>query len=817
MSLLWPKRLRTKFYLGMVVILLSMGFFFGATLYFHLRNLLDSQIEAKADLVFHQVEAVQDYVRTVLRPTMYKALPEDQFIIEAMSSSFISRQIMERLGLPRYQYLYRRVALNARNPKFEANAMERTLIEHFRAHPGDTHWSGTRRLGGSEYYLTARPVSFDASCMHCHGNPAEAPRELIDRYGAARGFGTPVGEVRGVDLVGVLVQDAVLKIKDVTSMFIVLFGAGTLLFFLTVTVFFNRLVVHNLRRLTDVLHRHFYGQADAGLLQRISQGDEIDEMVGAMEELARHLGEARQQLEQHSANLERMVDERTLDLRHEAGERHADVQLFVNMLGALNRSQSRRELAPRALERIVERFGAAQGSYTCSFSDDVYTWPPGNEAMALPDNWRDLIAEGRESFTPGRAVVPVLASGMSRGLLCLAFDTEETLPLQAQRMLLALGQQMGIALENLDALDNLLRQMDILKSIFSGIADPLLLADESCRVLLANQAALDLSAAIVRERDGPDEQDELNISRLFGLPGSGDECPLRHTIETGQPASQEVLMPGGRSFSLQLYPLVGYEGQRGRLVVYAREITAEKQMQLKLQQTEKIIAVGKLAAGLAHEINNPLGVIMCYAQLLTKSVTDPALLEDLEVITRHTRKAQSVLHNLLNFARPKTVTGGPCDLANTVDAVLRVFSVQAETRKVRIETSVAHDLPLVATDASALEQILTNLLLNALDAVPPEQGVVSVSALHVLGGDEILLKVADNGPGVPDTDMGRIFDPFFSTKEVGKGSGLGLAVVFGLVRDMGGRIQVENKKGAVFTLSLPIHGAAHRPTERHGA
>jgi len=793
MAQIKPQGLQGKFLAGLAAFLLMLGVLFGFTLNMHLKSLLEYEVADKARLILAHVEAVQLYVRKTLRPVMYEILPRDEFIIEAMSTSFVTRRVMEDLNLSDDGYVYRRVAEGARNPAFEAQGMEQDLITRFREQPKEGLYREFLKIDGEERYIAARPVVFEESCMSCHGHPDDAPWELIVRYGPERGFGRQVGEIAGLDLVILPVQSAVTMIREATADFVASFAVGVFIFFILLLAFFNRLVVHNLRRLASVLRNHFKGEADQTLLARLDQGDEIEELVHSMEAFAAHLGEARQQLRDHAANLEARVEERTRDLAREAGERRTDVQLFVELLASLNRSQTRRELLATALDRIGRRFGARGVAYTCIMgTGGYYSWPKEGRQPVLPTDWPAFIATGETRTEGCLAWIPVQTSEQSRGVLCLDWDDEDGMSAQSLEVLTAVGQQLGIALDNLDALDSILRQNDMLDSMFEGISDPLVLVDESCQVILANASARDLAASL-----GTDlEPGQSFLRALLG----DDECSIRERITCDRPTTFGINLPDGRSFSISLYDL-GYHG--GRVVVYARETTAERRMLARMQQGEKMIAVGKLAAGLAHEINNPLGVILCYAQLLEASLPEGQGRDDVAVIVKHTRQAQKVLQDLLDYARTKPPSPGPCNPSATLQGLAQVFRLQAVARKLSLKADISDGLPLVSGDSSVLEQIVANLLLNAMDAAPQETGVVRLAARSIPGRDEILIQVSDNGPGIPDEDLARVFDPFFTTKEVGKGTGLGLSVAYGLLQDLGGRIEAENDGGAVFNLHIP--------------
>ena len=229
-----------------------------------------------------------------------------------------------------------------------------------------------------------------------------------------------------------------------------------------------------------------------------------------------------------------------------------------------------------------------------------------------------------------------------------------------------------------------------------------------------------------------------------------------------------------------------------------------------LRRSEKLAVVGQLAAGLAHEINNPLGVIRCYAELLSANVHNEQEKADIEVILKHVESAQSVLRDLLDFSRPKATKLGPCNVQETLTSLVELFKPKALSAKVTIALQTEKPLQTITADAGMLEQALINLLLNALDAVAPSTGVITVSAHNNVANNTVSICVADNGTGIAPSNLAKIFDPFFSTKTKGAGTGLGLTVAFGIVREMGGSLEVVNlfnnatPCGVQFTVTLPI-------------
>lgn len=773
-----------------------------AGFYLHLRNVLEEEVRDKARLILMHVDSIQHYVRDVLRPTMYERLPE-AFVIQAMSSSYISRKIMAPINALHEGAIFRRVAIDARNPEYEANDHERELIRAFRDNAELKLWQGYRVLNDEKYFLLVRPVRFEQECMYCHGDPQDAPADLLKLYGQ-RGFGKRQGDIAGVDFVGISVHGSVGRVERTIFTYFALFALVVLLVFFAANVLFKVLVVNNLKRLNAVFRRNVTDDAGSALLHQLEQGDEIDELVDGMEQMSEHLFEARSQLQDYAENLRRMVDERTDALSSEVEARRADVRLFVRLLEDMYKSRSRAQLWRMALPQICGRFAAERIAYVCTMgSQSSFVWPEQAAMPELPDNFVEVLTGSACVAVDNRLFVPVESStGNAEGLLILLWPTEAEAARHDRDVLLALGRQLGIAAENLTAIDSLFRQMNVLETIVEGISDPLVLMDGCCTVLTANQAARTLAS----ELTGGARSDGNILALFFDLHAA--DCPMREVLSRGASDLREVSLPGGRSFALALYPVGGRDGIADQVVVYLRETTMEKRMRMQVWQSERMATVGKLTAGLAHEINNPLGVILCYAGLLRQSITDPQQITDLEIIERHTRQAQRVLRDLLDFARPKVAGSGTADACGVAAAMIEVFSVQATKKGVVLTLDRPPERLVVRMGVGELEQVLSNLMINALDAVDQHTGLVR-ARVAVVDDDMAILEVEDNGPGVSADDAAHIFDPFYSTKEIGAGTGLGLTVVYGMVTDVGGTVEVDRSPdlgGARFRVTLPRGG-----------
>lgn len=233
--------------------------------------------------------------------------------------------------------------------------------------------------------------------------------------------------------------------------------------------------------------------------------------------------------------------------------------------------------------------------------------------------------------------------------------------------------------------------------------------------------------------------------------------------------------------------------------------------QRQLFQSEKLASVGRLAAGVAHEINNPLTGVLTYSSFLLKRAEDkPEMKDDLEVIVRETKRCREIVKGLLDFARQSPAEKNRVAINEVVERSAQILANQLAKHKIQIEKQLAPDLPEIEADANQLQQVLVNLIMNASDAIGESGGTITIASALV--PDEananarlMQLQVRDTGCGIPQENLSKIFEPFFSTKGQ-KGNGLGLAIVWGIVEKHNGRIAVESKlgEGTVFKILLPV-------------
>jgi two-component system NtrC family sensor kinase len=247
-------------------------------------------------------------------------------------------------------------------------------------------------------------------------------------------------------------------------------------------------------------------------------------------------------------------------------------------------------------------------------------------------------------------------------------------------------------------------------------------------------------------------------------------------------------------------------------VITWSDITTLAEVQEQLARSRRLATIGQLAAGVAHEINNPLAAITTCAEATLRDLLDTpqtaALAAEhewdyyLEEIVRQALRCKQITRGLLDLSRQKRARREPVELNRLVGQAAQVFEQRARERGVRVETRLDSAVGEVATDEAMVRQILDNLLSNALDAVATGGRVLVATALE---GERVRVEIEDDGPGIPPETLSRVFDPFFTTKDPGRGAGLGLAISLTFAEAMGGTLTAESKPGAGsrFRLWLP--------------
>lgn len=258
-------------------------------------------------------------------------------------------------------------------------------------------------------------------------------------------------------------------------------------------------------------------------------------------------------------------------------------------------------------------------------------------------------------------------------------------------------------------------------------------------------------------------------------------------------------------------------GRITQLVSVERDITRETELRDQLIHAERLAAAGQLVSGVAHELNNPLQTVVGFAELLIEGERRPEVRGDLEQIHSEANRAAKIVRNLLAFVRRSSQQRAPVSLNDLVQSAVALRAYEFGVANIELDVQYADDVPPVLVNREEIQQVLLNLLLNAEHAMRTSQECGRLRIRTLVGEAGVSVEVHDNGPGVPAAVAGRIFEPFFSTKEVGEGTGLGLSIALGIVEAHGGTLGLaETDQGACFCLTLPT-AEMKQPTESRAA
>jgi PAS domain S-box-containing protein len=444
--------------------------------------------------------------------------------------------------------------------------------------------------------------------------------------------------------------------------------------------------------------------------------------------------------------------------------------------------------------------------------------PSAPAAAAMRRNRAEIVTGASDEVT---ATVTVPLRGTRRALGTIVFDGVRVQPggeLDLLDRADELGRQLASAIENMQLLDDLIRSRRELENTFDSITNLVVVTDRRGRLTHVNQA---FASRLGRGRD------DLIDKPLADC--VGDELASWITelesadVVSDTPPSREVLDPVLKGpFMITVTDLVNPERERVGRVIVARDLTPQgrleaerEELRKRLTQTEKLAALGQFVAGIAHELNNPLQGVLGHLELLRVTGAFPKQIrKEVQTIYREADRAAKIVRNLLVFAGSRRLARR----AVSVNAVLqKVLALRAPScRALDIELVRHYDdkLPRVKSDPLLLHQVFLNMVMNAEHAIAASGrgGRIEVATTVTPDRERVVATVRDTGTGIAVDTLSRIFEPFYTTKEVGKGTGLGLAIAYGIVQEHGGQIVAANHPdgGAVFTVELPTAASPAR-------
>jgi two-component system NtrC family sensor kinase len=398
------------------------------------------------------------------------------------------------------------------------------------------------------------------------------------------------------------------------------------------------------------------------------------------------------------------------------------------------------------------------------------------------------------------------------------FNLDSTKPSQYSEkdlhILVPIAKHISIALENALLFEEISKEKKEWEKTFDAITDMVWIEDGKQLILRANFTLLSktgFSSVEVSTKQCWELLDRIGIHQ--------NECLCATTISTKQPSFRELKGAGRSIFHFWAYPLIDEEGRLYSIVHYLKDVTTQKQLEQQLIRSEKLASLGTLVAGIAHEINNPLGIIAGYSEALLDRAKEKSLLDNkefedfpeyLETIHNEIFRCKGILRSLLDFARPSGGTFRKLDINELIKEVLLLVNHKAKRLKHNIELRLNRDLPKIYADPGNLRQLFMNIIINSIYFTPAGGSIVITTEMDApeAGTDIIKVSVSDTGTGISGEILEKIFDPFVTTKPVGYGTGLGLSICHKIVEAHNGNIVCESEegRGTTFTITLPTKG-----------
>jgi len=636
--------LRNKFLIGIGLIVTFFWAFFSYIIYIYLKDIYVSETFSKTNMLFNHIQSTMEFVREDLRPKMFHVLPENQFIKEAMSSSFITRRIMDRFKTNYPDIVYRRVSLHPMNPFNLANFREKDFIQMFEEDRNKKFWKGILTVKEKQYAIHVKPVLMKKECLACHGRPEDAPEALRASYPASQGFYRKVGSIIGIESITIPLDKTFRQIRKLVMSIFLVGMIGMSLMFLSLNSFIHLVAVKPLKRISRFFKQVVDGSQSMDTKLVVRTGDEIGEL---------------------SASFNRMMD-------------------------YLKNSREQLERSERKYRQIFEGSKDAIVVFGCDGS----------------------IQEINHA-----------------GLELLEISGEKRIP------------------EDISLPDLFYRENDL---------------SEFMHQMESNGYLKDFE------------------SRLLTRKGNVKDVLMSANFRTDE--HQKIC---------------GYEA-------IIKDITERKRLVEQINEAERLAAIGQLAAGVAHEINNPLSIIIGYSGLLLE---DPsvggAFRKDLATISHNAYSCKRIVEDLLKFSRRTQSEFDYDDINRIIENVLDMLGYEFEKRQIQVVCSYSDSLPPLYIDSEKIKQVIMNILLNACQAVRDRGRIEVATAIDRING-KVIVTISDNGDGIPEEIREKIFQPFFTTKPISEGTGLGLSVSYGIMKEHGGRIYAKNHlpHGATFIMEL---------------
>jgi two-component system, NtrC family, sensor kinase len=395
--------------------------------------------------------------------------------------------------------------------------------------------------------------------------------------------------------------------------------------------------------------------------------------------------------------------------------------------------------------------------------------------------------------------IPLKNQNKVLGLLYVTNEGHLQIRHERSEFLTAIGNQLGVAIENARLFESIERARSELEISFDAIQHSIFLLDNQLRVLRVNQTS---EKVYGKKGELVGKKYTLVLYRKDQPP---PECPVWACLWGGQPVQREgPHVRWGGYYHYYAFPVLNADGDVERVVYYEKDVTEERRLEHSLQQTERLKALGTLAAGIAHEIRNPLATINFNAQLLQRELPlDIAQQEMFDDVVQQIKKIDRIVHQVLNFAKPRDPQFLPHQMNEIVAYCHDLAKSHLRRTNVKVVFDLGETIPMLVVDFGQISQVIMNLMINAIEAMP-EGGTLTVKTRYREDPAAVLLEVTDTGEGILEEDRDRIFDPFFTRKS--EGTGLGLSITRQILEKHGAHIELDTQLdvGSTFQITFPF-------------
>ncbi|MHB9094019.1 MAG: GAF domain-containing sensor histidine kinase [Eubacteriales bacterium] len=428
------------------------------------------------------------------------------------------------------------------------------------------------------------------------------------------------------------------------------------------------------------------------------------------------------------------------------------------------------------------------------------------KSLVLPDEAKDFGLKISQELNEGSAVfVPLTVKNTVIGILSVKSGHQKAYSIQDVAFLEQLAAHLSVGLNNMRLFSEIRLKEREWEDTFLAIADAIVIINTKFEIIRYNEAALKIFQLganigkkcyeVIRQRSAPCKKCHLFAEK---------------TASTER-FYQFIERFDKNVYDVYAYPMLWSNGRIKGVVETIKDVTQQMAVESQLIQSEKLAAIGKLAAGVAHELNSPLTAILGDAQLLLREFPpdheNRVLMED---IKQCGVRCKNIIQNLLSFARKQQLDGELVSINEVVDRAVCLVGHQIRQDRIELQCLLEPDLPEISGSSQQLEQVIINLLINAKDALGGREAnrVIAISSGRCFRNEQdyLFICIEDHGCGMYKEELSEIFTPFYTTKDVGKGTGLGLAVSMGIIQNHGGNIECESTPGtgSKFTVLLPI-------------